>query len=139
MEEIQITEENFEQYFRDVRKTAPRKGDVIACYSAVAEFVAGMEKRHIMQLLLMNGKVEAATQIMRKLLFAIEADAIRVPKEIVQDMLAGVSEDQILEKPYKYTVRMHFYADRQHVPDDPHWTIITIANLDNFLSQDNKK
>ena len=50
-EEIEINEENFSEYFKDIRKGKFEKGDIIAQYSASAEFVDGGEKRQIISLL----------------------------------------------------------------------------------------
>ena len=47
-----INEENFNQYFKDVRQNKPEKDDIIAKYSAMAEFVDGGEKRQIISLLM---------------------------------------------------------------------------------------
>jgi hypothetical protein len=133
-EELVITEENFSQYFRDVRQATPEKGEVMVCYCSTAEFVAGPEKRHMIQLIQLEGKIEAASQVMRKLLFASELDAYRVPKAMIQDLLEGMTEDEVWEKPYKYTVEIFYYTKPEYVPkDDPHWTIIQIVNLDKFL------
>ena len=77
-----ITEENFDQYFFDVRRHEPQRGQVMACYTAKAEFLDGMEKRNIMSMLQGDGKIEAVMQIMRKLLHANEKDSIRIPREM---------------------------------------------------------
>ena len=38
-QELIIDENNFDQYFRDISKNVPEKGDVLAKYTAIAEFV----------------------------------------------------------------------------------------------------
>ena len=135
-EELVITDENFSEYFHDVRKCSPQKGEIMVCYSASAEFVEGFEKKQMVSLLKMDGKVEAATQVMRKLLFASDLDAIRVPKDILKDLVSGMSEEEVLKKPYDYTVEMFFYAKPEYIPeDDPHWKKITILNMDEFLAK----
>jgi hypothetical protein len=135
-EELVIDDSNFDEYFHDVRKTSPQEGEVMVCYSQSAEFVEGTEKRHMIQLLKMDGKIEPATQVMRKLLFACDKDAIRVPKEMLKDMVAGMTDDEVAEKPYDYTVEMYFYTKPEYLPeDDPHWTQITIVNMEDFLAR----
>ena len=79
-EELIITAENFEQYFKDVRRCKPERGEIMVCYAHAAELVKANEKRHMIHLLKLPGKMEAATQVMRKLLFSCEVDAFRVPK-----------------------------------------------------------
>lgn len=133
-ETLVITEENFEQYFFDVRKFEPQRGQVMACYTAKAEFLDGMEKRNIMMMLQGDGKVEAIRQVMRKLLHATEEDSIRIPKEMTEDLLAGMSHDEIAKKKYKYTVEVYFYTQQEYIPrDDPHWSCVSLLNLDDAI------
>jgi hypothetical protein len=136
-EEVEINDGNFSQYFRDVRNSPPHRGEVIAQYSASAEFVEGNEKRQIISLLSSTeNKMEATAQVMRKLLFASELDAYRIPRMMAEDMVSGMSEDDVAEKPYKYTFEMFFYARPENVPkDDPHWSVISVLNLDEFLGR----
>jgi len=140
MEEIVITEENFSNYFRDVRVSAPERGEVIAQYSACAELVDGNEKRQIISLLTSTeNKMEATAQVMRKLLHASEIDAYRVPRMMADDMLAGMGEDEVAAKPYKYTLEMFFYSKPENVPkDDPHWSCISVLNIDDFAGIKNE-
>lgn len=130
MEETVINDENFAEYFRDVRTSTMRRDDIIAQYTAVAELVEGNEKRQIISLLRdTEGKMEATAQVMRRLLFASEIDSYRVPRMMAEDMLSGMSDDEVAAKPYKYTLEMFFYANPEHVPkDDPHWSIISVLN-----------
>jgi hypothetical protein len=126
----EINESNFSQYFKDVRTNPMSKGDVIAQYTAMAEFIDGLEKRQIMSLLKdTEQKMEATAQVMRRLLFASELDSYRVPRMMAEDMISGASEQEVAEKPYKYKLEMFFYAKPEYVPkDDPHWSIISILN-----------
>ena len=137
MQEPEINESNFSQYFRDVRTSNPSKDEVMAQYSAVAEFVDGNEKRQIIALLTKtDSKMEATAQVMRKLLFASEIDAYRIPRMMAEDMLSGLSEDDVAEKPYKYTLEMFFYAKPEHIPkEDPHWSSISVLNSGTIFSK----
>lgn len=126
----EITEENFEKYFFDVRKHTIQKGQVMARYAAVAEFVDGPMKKNIIELLTKD-KANAAVQVMRKLGCAVEKDSIRICKEICEDMLKGLSVEEIEQKPYKYTIEVFYYTQKEHVPvNDPHWSLISIINSD---------
>jgi hypothetical protein len=140
VEDIEITEENFSSYFRDVRNSSPEKGEIIAQYSATAEFVEGNEKRQIISLLTSTeNKMEATAQVMRKLLYASELDAYRVPRMMAEDILSGMSEDEVAQKPYKYTLEMFFYTKPENMPkNDPHWSTISVLNLDEFLDKTNE-
>lgn len=135
-EELEINEDNFDQYFKDVRKNNPERGEIIAQYSASAELIDGNEKRQIISLLISTeNKMEATAQVMRKLLCASELDAYRVPRMMAEDLLSGMDEGEVASKPYKYTFEMFFYTKPEYVPDDPHWTKISVLNLKEFLDK----
>ena len=126
--------ENFDEYFFDIRKFKPQKGQVIACYSAVAYLEDGADKRQLVSLLMQEDKAVAATAVMRNLFLASQEDSFRIPREIAED-LCVMDEDAVGRKPYKYTVQMHFYALPEHIPvDDPHWSMITLVNMESFVN-----
>jgi hypothetical protein len=135
-QETEINETNFHEYFKDLR-SPPEKGDVIAQYTAIADFIDGDEKRQIISLLTSTeNKMEATAQVMRKLLFASELDAYKIPRQMAEDILSGMSEDECASKPYRYTLEMFFYAKPESVPrDDPHWSVISVLNLEEFLGK----
>ena len=55
---------------------------------------------------------------------------------MAEDMISGMTEDEVASKPYKYTLEMFFYANPENVPkDDPHWSIISVLNLEDFLGK----
>jgi len=129
MNDLVIEEQDFEKYFFDVRKHDPKPGQIMACYSAMAEFNRSNEKQQIIDLLKMPKKALAITQVMRKLLFASELDAIRLPLAMAEDLKNSMTEDEVLDKPYKYKLEMFFYTDPQYLPADEHWTSISLLNL----------
>jgi hypothetical protein len=129
-EEIEINEENFKDYFKDIRKGKFEKGDIIAQYSASAEFIDGGEKRQVISLLTESeGKMEATAQVMRKLLFASEIDSYKIPRKMADDLISGMSVEDCAKKPYKYTLEMFFYTKPEYVPqNDPHWSVISVIH-----------
>ena len=136
-EEIEITDENFEEFFFDVRKHKPKKGQVLARYMAVADLVDSIEKRDIIELLRKTNKVIPTSNVMKKLLHACELDSYSVPRRIVEDLIRGMSVDIVAEKPYRYKVEIYFYTKPEHIPkDDPHWNCISLLNLDRFLENE---
>jgi hypothetical protein len=139
-DELIIDENNFTTYFRDCRISRPERSDVMARYSAIAEFIDGRMKKDIIYLLSSyDNKAIAATQVMRKLGCATEGESIRVCREIAEDLANGMDELEVENKIYKYKMEVFYYTKREYVPvDDPHWTIISIANLDNFLDNSNQ-
>jgi hypothetical protein len=138
MTEEEITSENFHQYFKDVRTNKIERDEVIAKYSAVAEFVDGGEKRQIISLLTdTENKMEATIQIMRKLLLASELDAYKIPRNIADDLLSGMTSEEVAQKPYKYILEMFFYTKPENIPkDDPHWCCISVLNLDELCAKE---
>lgn len=130
---VEITDENFNQYFFDVRQHSPKPGQIMVCYSAMADFKTGPEKRQMIDLLSKPGKGVPASQVMRKLLLACEEDSVRVPKMIIEDLLSGMTPKQVERKAYRYKLEMFFYTMPEYVPNDPHWTSISLLHLDDYL------
>lgn len=121
-EELVITPETFEEHFFDIRKNRPQRGQVLARYTAMADFVESKEKGHVIDLLLHTNKVEAASQVMRKIHHAAEHDSYKVLEAMCKDLMDGMSAQEVLEKPYRYMIEMFYYADPEVVPkEDPHW------------------
>ena len=56
MSELVIDESNFTEYFKDCRIHRPERGDVMAKYTAIAEFVDGAMKKDVIHLLLNHDK-----------------------------------------------------------------------------------
>ena len=136
-EQIEITEDNFEEYFFDVRKHDPERGQILARYMTKAEFIDGFMKRNVIELLSTHKNAgNTAPQVMRKLGLALEEDSIRICREIVEDLMSGMSEDEVAEKAYPFTLECFFYTEKENVPtDDSHWDIVSINNLDKFLDE----
>jgi hypothetical protein len=129
---LKITESNFAEYFFDVRKQPkPRKGQVMACWRAKADFVNGWVKKNVLELLATNATgAVSAHKVLRNMVGALEKDSILVAKEMTQDLLNGLSEDEILEKPYRFTIEQFYWTEPQYIPkDDPHWSTINMVDL----------
>lgn len=137
--EIIIDENNFENYFFDVRRFKPKHGQTMARYMAVAEFIDGMMKKNIIDLL-HKDKAEAAVSVMRKLGCATEGDSIKVVREVCDDLVSGMSIDDVENKVYKYTLESFYYTQKEHIPtDDPHWSPVNVRNMDDFMDAANRK
>lgn len=129
MSEETITANNFDEYFFDVHRHDPKPGQVIARFAATAEFQDSPEKRQFIDLLRTSKKGLAAAQVMRKLHHATELDSYRVPREICDDLLEGMSVDEVAEKCYRYTMEMFFYTQKEHIPENnPHWGCISLVD-----------
>lgn len=139
-DELVIDETNFSQYFRDCRISRPQRGDVMAKYTAIAELVGGRMKTDLIDLLVNKDKAFAATQVMRKLGCASQKDAIRVCREIAEDLAKGLTPEQVEQKTYEYEMEAFYYTKKEYVPlSDSHWCIIGIENLDSFLDSVEQK
>ena len=136
-EDLVIDETNFDQYFFDVRKHKPQKGQVMAKYTAIATLEKCNEKENLIDLITKTDKVMPATQVMRKLLFASEEDSIKVLKEMAKDYIETKDREFVLNKPYKYKIEMFYYTDPKNIPqDDPHWSSVSLLNINEFVEKD---
>jgi len=138
MEELVINESNFDQYFHDVRKFGPKAGQVMAKFRAVAYFVDGPHKHDVIRLLKMD-KAKQASMVMQKIHHAREPDCYRVCREICEDLLSGMSEDEVAKKEHEYVLEAFYYAQKEHVPDDPHWETIQLLEFDPVTGAFNAK
>lgn len=129
-DDLVIDSSNFSEYFFDVRQHRPQAGQIMAKYTAVADFVASDAKRNVMTLLRMEGKAHSAAMVMRKIHGAKEPDCYRVCREMAQDMLIMTDED-VLQRPYTMVIEFFFYTQRKYVPkNDPHWQTIDLLKYD---------
>ena len=94
-------------------------------------------KQQIINLLLTKDKIIPALQVMRNLLCVNYQDAIRVLKEMANDLMNNYSSDEVMVKLYKFTVQMYFYTKKEYVPrNDPHWTVTSVIDMDKFFQDD---
>jgi len=131
MDEIVIDENNFSQYFRDARTSKPESGDILVFYKSGAELMRGDLKEQMIKALY-NDKIGAqkAIQLFMKLGGASHHEAIKVVKAINQDLLSGMSEDEVLNKPYEFFLKLSFYTKKEYVPqNNPHWEVIQLKNF----------
>jgi len=129
-QEIEINNKNFSQYFFDVRKNGPKEGQVMAKFSAVAIFAEGPEKRDIIKIL-KKDKAQAAAMVMRKIHCAKEPDCYRICREICEDLISGMSDDDVVKKEHEFTIEAFYYTKKEYVPKgDPHWETIDIIKYD---------
>ncbi len=133
-EQIVIDSSNFNQYFFDVRNHQPARGQVMARYAAMAEFIDGDLKRDMIDMLCLHEQTEPVVKLMRKLGCATESDSVTVPLYMARDLLSGMSPEEVAKKPYRFVCEAFFYTKKEYIPlDDPHWSVISLHNLDEFL------
>tara|TARA_Y100000034_G_scaffold43496_3_gene53123 strand:- start:40123 stop:40605 length:483 start_codon:yes stop_codon:yes gene_type:complete len=144
-EEMIIDDSNFGEYFFDARTHGPKRDQILARFSAIAEFIDGKMKQDIIYLVstMKNGGM-SAVKVMQKLGCATYEAAIDVSIEVAEDLKAGLSRgmtqeaitEEVEKKAYSYHYEQFFYVKSECVPkDDPHWDIIQIANLNEHLDK----
>lgn len=127
---VVIDESNFNQYFREIKNTTPEKDEILVAYRATASLIAGDLKREIISLLIENDEgANIAVNKMQKFAHASEREAIKVVKNICEDIYLGMREEQVLMKDYLFILERFFYTKKQYVPvNDPHWEVIKILH-----------
>ncbi|MCK9458344.1 MAG: hypothetical protein M0R80_01720 [Proteobacteria bacterium] len=122
-----IDQSNFNEYFFNIREHQPKPGQVMACFHAVCELINGEEKKFLIQTLQRPNSAQSAANIMSKLFYANKESSWHTPAEIAQDLLDGMSEDEVAQKPYEFVAEFYYYTDRECVPpDDPQWEVIEL-------------
>jgi hypothetical protein len=136
---FEINDDNFEQYFTSVKKgKKPEKCQVLASWRAAGDFEGGWVKKNVLEILVSNKSgAEPAIRVMRNVVGAIEKDAIRICREMANDFMDGMSEDEIMAKPYRFVLEQFYWVEPKYVPEnDPHWTIIKTIDLTTFSNYD---
>lgn len=127
---VEINTENFAQYFFDVRRHKPKPGQVMAKFTAVALFGAGPQKQDLIKLLQIDKAYQAA-QVMHKIHLAKPPDCYRVCREICEDLISGMSVEDVENKEYEFVLEALFYTQKEHVPKgDPHWETLHVLKFD---------
>lgn len=145
MEEMVIDPVDFDKYFRDVRRFDPEPGDIMAKFTAAADLVdegPPFMKRDLLDLLVRveNGG-KSAFKVLTKMGCARDRDAVRVLREMAEDLASGMSREEVLSKPYRFVCEMFFYCKREHLPHSPHWEAIPLVdaskweNFEEVISQ----
>lgn len=145
--QVMIDDSNFHEYFFDVRNHGPKKNQIMARFSAIADFVDGQMKQDIIYLLsTMENGGASAVKVMQKLGCATYEAAIDVCIKIAEDLKAGYNKgmdidvvgSEVEKKTYSYHYEQFFYTQAECVPKgDVHWDVIQIHNLDEHLEKVN--
>ena len=131
MEEIVIDSSNFSEYFFDVRQHAPKSGQIMAKFTAVALFGEGAEKTDIINLL-QQDKAKQAASVMNRIHLAKEPDCYRVCAEICEDLfIHGLTVEEVQKKDYEFVLEAVYYTQREYIPkNDPHWETLDVLEYD---------
>lgn len=128
-EKFTINDENFNEYFFDTRLHKPKKGQVLARFTAIAEFVEGKGKQDIIDLL-KRDKALAAVQVMQKIHCVKPPYSYKVLKEMAKDLL-WAKEEAVEKKPYEMVIEYTFWTEKQYVPKNSnHWNVIQLMEFD---------
>lgn len=128
---LEIDDANFDQYFFDVRRNRPKPGQVLACYVSKADFVDSNIKRDIINLLSNNDKGgSSAVALLEKLSGATKKSAIATVKSMTNDLLSGLSVDEVASKPYDMQCEFYFYTYKECIPEnDSHWWSASLIDV----------
>ena len=125
-----MTDDFFKEHFFDARIHKPKSGQVMAKFTAMADFIDGEDslKRDVIHYLLNieNGANTARVLLEKKAGFRY-GDAISVLREMAID-LTQKNAQEVLDKPYRFVCEMFFYTEKQYIPDSPHWEMITLID-----------
>ena len=140
---MKIDESNWDQIFKehffDVRRNPPKRGQVMACYTAGGELIEGELKKDLVNLLCVTPKVHESILLLQKMACMEEKDAMRICREVLEDLKSGMTREEIITKPYKYLLRVFYYVESEYIPsDDPHWHYVEIKNLEEFIQHTEK-
>ena len=127
---VQIDKSNFAEHFFDARRHGPKAGQILARFTAVAVFADGPEKRDLIRVL-KTDKVRQAAAVMNRVHCAKEPDCYRVCREICEDLLGGMTEEEVAKKEHEFVLEAFYYTRRECVPEgDPHWETIDLLKYD---------
>ena len=128
-DEIIIDESNFHLYFHEIGKNKPKKGQVLARYTAMAEFIAGEVKTFVVSALMNSGMgAEMSSQVMKYHCHATDDYATSVPLQIAEDLKNGMTEEEVKNKPYRFQLEYFYWTEPENIPtDDVHWEMITVT------------
>ena len=127
---IIIDESNFGNYFFDVRQHGPKQGQIMAKFTAIAVFGEGSEKMDIIKLLKMD-KAYQASQVMQRIHSAKAPDCYKVLRQMCEDLISGMSDEDVNKKEYEFVLEAIFYTKKEYVPKrDPHWETLTTLQYD---------
>lgn len=142
MADIIIDETNFNEYFYSIKDNKPKKGQVLARYTAMADLVDGDVKDFIVNNLLNYDKGgNTVTQVMKYHCHATDEYASSVPLLMAQD-LKTMSVEEVKQKPYRFQLEYFYWTEPENIPkDDVHWECITItkAEIEEELEDMEKK
>ena len=131
MEQVEITSENFSQYFRDAASSRPQPGECLAIFRAVAEFVDGNLKQDVVDKLINNKfGCQTAIQLLIKHAGMNYKEALRIVKEVNKDLLE-LTKEEVIDKAYKFTFENRYFTKKEYVPDSPNWQTIGLKMADN--------
>jgi hypothetical protein len=128
-DELIIDESNFHEHFFDITKFKPKKGQVLARYTAMAEFVSGDVKDFVVAALLNNAMgAEMSSKVMKHHCHATDEYASSVPLQIAEDLNEGMTIEEVKAKPYRFQIEYFYWTAPENIPaDDCHWETITIS------------
>lgn len=120
---------DFKKNFKSISEK-PEKGDVLTCFRASAEFVDAWEKRHVINLLKSKEKgVILARSVLLKIVKVAEREVDSLIEQILNDIAEEKTVEEIANTPYNIIIEQFYWAQRENIPNNPHWSIIETKDL----------
>lgn len=116
----------------DAKRYKPKKGQVMVRYQAMADLIEGDLKTDVINLLQNNDQgANASIRMLQNNCYMNEKDAIMISKEISEDLLNGMSLQEVSSKPYRFKLEILYYTDKDtanQLSGNVHWTKIDLID-----------
>lgn len=116
-EPVVITDENFNQYFRDASKHKKQDGDIMVSYRSYMELPDCQLKRDVIRLLAeVDHGANLAVEALCRYAAASKQAAIALCARMSVDLIKEKQPDQVAHRSYKYESVLFFYINQDHFP-----------------------
>src|SRR5688572_7504971 len=113
-EPVIITDENFNQYFRDASKHKKQDGDIMVSYRSYMELPNCELKRDVIRLLSeVDHGANLAVEALCRYAAASRQSAIGLCAQISVDLLKAKDPTQVAGKVYQYESVLFFYVNQE--------------------------
>ena len=117
MTDLIITDENFNQYFRDITKHARQDGDILVSYRSLMELPDCQLKRDVIRFLTeVDHGANLAVEALMRYAAASKHAAIALCARMTVDLAKEKKPGHVAGKTYQYESVLFFYINKDHFP-----------------------
>lgn len=137
MDSVVITDQNFHEYFFDVKTHHAQPGQVMARFTSMVDLVddneIGFKRKLISMIKDEDNGARMASEYLQKRCGCSEREAVKLLLTMAKD-LQTMSVEEVIAKPYRFMYEAFYYCKKEHIPNSPHWEPIKIfdTKLINF-------